>query len=98
MKLPHISPQRVNDVNLMDTFIQQGYKKTQLASLNRCRMYLKVIWLSDITSVDGKSIEPTKYKGIDHSNYQSRYSWPPINDQSPQNGRSGDQLYDNALI
>ena len=49
---------RENDQFLMDIFSNQGYNKNKLRAINRCRIYLRVITLSDIGTYDGKTICP----------------------------------------
>jgi len=39
---------RLCDTELMQLFIQQGYRKNKLAALNRCWMYTHAIFISDI--------------------------------------------------
>ena len=48
--------QATQDTNLMRSFWEHGADKTELSKLNMCRMFLKVISVSDITSIDGKEI------------------------------------------
>ena len=83
MPPPKLVPNRENDTNLMERFIQYGYSKAHLSSLNRCRMYLKALWLSDITTVDGKNITKTSYQGKYQPNYKSTYTWPTIQRPKP---------------
>ncbi len=55
---------RYNDHSLMDHFMKLGFSDTQLGILNRCRLYLQVIHLSDIASADGSIIIPDCKQGI----------------------------------
>ena len=41
---------RENGRDLMESFINSGYHGHNLAAINRCRLFLKVILLSDITT------------------------------------------------
>ena len=52
---------RKNDRNIMESFVNNGYHSHQLASINRCRIFLKVIHLSDITTGDGQYISRDAY-------------------------------------
>lgn len=45
--------QRTHDVALMDFFVSQNYDRKRLMAINRCRVFLKVLFLSDICSADG---------------------------------------------
>ncbi len=47
---------RQNDIALMDYFVSLHLKPKLLRVLNRCRIYLQVIYLSDVCSADGSHI------------------------------------------
>ena len=47
------SSHRKNDVNIMDIFFEKVKNKKTLHKLNSCRIFLKVLTVSDITSLDG---------------------------------------------
>ena len=59
-------PKRVGDVFLMEAFEHQGYPKKQLQILNRCRIYLQVVMLSDIMTGNGDSFTMTFRSERDH--------------------------------
>ena len=42
------TPQQENDVFLMEIFVHEGYSKAKLAKINRCRLYLGALTLSDV--------------------------------------------------
>ncbi len=46
--LPELMPNHLHDVELMQVFAQHGFRSQDLSALNWCRMFLKVIWVSDI--------------------------------------------------
>ena len=46
-------PQRRNDTTIMDLVQQYNYTNTNLRHINTYRQYLKVIYVSDITTPDG---------------------------------------------
>ena len=73
------SAQREHDICIM-TVAAQLYDGTDLFKINQCRIALKVTYLSDITSVDGKRILQAYYIGKGHSDAgrQSRLQWPPM--------------------
>jgi hypothetical protein len=50
-------PLRLSDQLLIPTFYRLGYRGTELVRLNQCRLYLRVTWLSEIVTGDGKNIE-----------------------------------------
>jgi hypothetical protein len=68
--------QRRNDQSLMDHFQSLGYSATQLSTLNRCRLYLQVLFLSDLTSADGTVIIPACKQGQRLVDRISDLNWP----------------------
>ena len=50
--LPRLAPFTTNDVFLMDAFIEASFDRHELRLLNECRMFLRVITLSDICTAD----------------------------------------------
>jgi hypothetical protein len=72
---------RIEDIALMDHFVQQGYKPAQLTQLNRCRLYLQAITLAGIVSADGQCMIPDVLAGIPLSDRKSTIQWP--NQQRP---------------
>jgi hypothetical protein len=67
---------RKYDSSLMDQFLKLGFTDTQLCTLNRCRVYLQVIFLSDITSADGSIIIPECKQGVRLADRVSVLQWP----------------------
>ena len=61
---PH---RRANEKNMMNSFIANGYHGAQLSAINRCRLYLQVHSLSNITTGDGIRIEKSSYNGQTYS-------------------------------
>jgi len=61
--LMDITPRRQQDRELMHIFARGGYCDAELALLNCCRMYLKVIWLSDICNGSSTEIEHQFWTG-----------------------------------
>ena len=72
---------RIDDIALMEHFVNVGYPASQLAQLNRCRLYLQVITLADIVSADGSFILPDAFIGVPLSDRKSALKWP--NQQRP---------------
>ena len=73
----HMSPQRERDVILMDEFFQLKYSLGDLAAINRVRKAYRVLYLSDITNIEGTKINVT-YRD-DHQSIrqcQSKLCWP----------------------
>jgi len=54
----NILPQWQGDIELMQLFVQNGWKQTDLVNLNQCWMHLRVFLLLDITSGLGCLILP----------------------------------------
>jgi hypothetical protein len=67
---------REHDKVLMDYFIALGYSTHILGALNRCRIYLQVITLSDIVSADGSCIIPDIFHGLPLLDRCSTLKWP----------------------
>ena len=68
-------PQREGDVFLMEAFIEQGYTNTQLQILNRCRLYLGVMLLSEVMTGSGDSFTE-HYLCQREPQPRNRYNWP----------------------
>ena len=60
--------QRQYDRALMEVFSSWGLKKKELQAINRCRIYLKVIFVSDITKYNGTHIMREAYEVITFRN------------------------------
>ena len=75
-RTPSLRLQREGDAFLMEAFIEAGYQGEELAQLNRCRMFLQVVTVADISSGDGtKLLRSTKHKRTDSPSAR-RYQWP----------------------
>ena len=68
-------PRREGDAAIMARFIEAGNRGKQLAVLNRCRLYLRIVSLADILDGHGTSLLPGVLNGS-ISNPQERYIWP----------------------
>jgi ribonuclease HI len=60
----------------MDHFVRQCYMTGQIESINRCRVYLQVLMLADITSADGKHIMVPLLSGHHLKDRRSTLHWP----------------------
>ena len=66
-----------NDVALMDAVIQaKFFSRDEVECINRCRLYMKVFFLSDIVSGNGKLILQEVYEGREIKDRTSRWQWP----------------------
>jgi len=79
------SPLRQHDVELMRLFIRAGYQTTDLNTLNRCRMYLQVIFLSEICEATGNKMEQYLWKQPQVT--KSAFCWPKIPKPTPTEWR-----------
>jgi len=59
----------------MEVFLRTGYRSLELATLNQCRMYLQVVFLSDICNGHGMAIENQFWTGKAISD-KHHYCWP----------------------
>jgi hypothetical protein len=85
-------PQRQNDQSIMSLATLYTYREGELRKINRCRIYLRVLSVSDITYFDGTRVLQTCYDGLlSVDNTTIRWS----NQQRPQKvvGQSGDNSY-----
>ena len=71
-----LKTKRDNDKFIMEAFHNANYSKKELLKLNRCRMYLKVDTLSDITNGMGDRICRLTYNGQRTHNFKRTYDWP----------------------
>ena len=68
--------QREGDQFLIPLFWNLGFRKSNLAALNRCRMFLQVTTVSDLSSGDGTSILECYWQGRLHPHAHTNYKWP----------------------
>jgi hypothetical protein len=74
---------RENDQFIMEDFIRQRIPLKHMWILNRCRLYLQVITLSNFTTADGLIILPEVKQGIRIEDRPSTLQWP-TQDDPPQ--------------
>jgi hypothetical protein len=67
---------RKGDVALMEVFADKNFTAKEMKDINRCRMYLQVFYLSDITVIAGHHIEPWLTKGKRDDMRSSKWEWP----------------------
>jgi len=85
---------RQQDVELMQLFIRAGYWTTDLNTLNRCRMYSRVIFLSDICEAMGNKMEQYLWKQPQVT--ESVFHWPTIPKPTPTEWRLWQQAIQRA--
>ena len=76
LEVPELPLQRENDVLLIPLFGELGYTSQELVQLNRCRIFLKVISLSDIVTGCGTKIRLNCWNGNTDALWVSIYQWP----------------------
>jgi hypothetical protein len=65
-----------NDLNIMEYLVSQKFSPKQLIRLNRCRLYLQLLSLSDMVSADGKQIISSVLEGRQLVDRRSSLEWP----------------------
>jgi len=71
-----LTPPREKDCLIMKALIESGISIEDLTSSNKCRMYLKALYVSDITSGDGNYINDTAWEGVPDDYPERKKSWP----------------------
>jgi hypothetical protein len=70
-------PNRKNDVAMMDSLTEtEEFTATDLKDINRCRIYLRVFYISDIAPHDGQGIAKWARKGWRYAGWKSSWAWP----------------------
>jgi hypothetical protein len=72
---PQLQLARERDEFLMLKFAAFGYRKTQLAELNLCRLYCHASRISDLTTGDGRRIRTQSWKGYPTESSGTEYVW-----------------------
>ena len=67
---------RQHDSFIMRRAVEAKFSFTQLDAINRCRVYLQVLTVSEITTADGEFIAEKAWAGIRDTTVTSRYNWP----------------------
>jgi hypothetical protein len=57
MLFPTIAPPQEHDQVIMEIIFSQNFDFTEITRINRCRVYLQTLFISDITAADGKYLE-----------------------------------------
>jgi hypothetical protein len=91
--LPKLRKLRANDRFLMEIFLEQGYRGSELETLNGCRQALHVTTLADISSMDGVNILRWAWDGKPGLRKLSSSGWP----REPKINRDGWTLWQQAL-
>ena len=87
--------QREHDYHLMDKALETGiYNKKQLEMINNCRLYLNVTTISDLSDIQGMSLEASARNGR-YDLLPSRPRWLNIIQRKP--GRKSWRLWNQLL-
>lgn len=71
----HLHAQRVNDATIMETVMSTTSHVPTIKSINRVRMKLKVLWLSDIVTADGRHID-RRFLKDGYNIIRNSHQWP----------------------
>jgi len=91
----NIPPQRQGNIELMQLFVQNGWKQPELFTLNQCRMYLKIFLLSNIIIRSGVSIAAQFWDQLQPA--ESTLRWPQTNLPAPPAWNTWRQALTTAL-
>jgi hypothetical protein len=70
----------------MDEFTRQGLSDRQMQDANKCRIYLRAFYVSDITDLGGKSIEEWAKHGKRQATRTIKWNWPVQQIEKLENG------------
>ena len=73
---PDLQPLRVNDVFLMQAFVDSRFRGADLKILNFTRKLLEAITLADIATVDGRMITKQAFEAIASNGMRGETNWP----------------------
>ena len=73
---PNLQPLCLNDVFLMQSFVDSGFRGADLKSLNFTRKFLEAITLADIATVDGRRITQQAFEAIASNGLRGETNWP----------------------
>lgn len=76
LQVPDIPLQREFDSLLIPMFMAKGFQNEELQQLNRCRIFLKVTTLSDITCGFGEMITQEAWNGRCNDFRSTEHEWP----------------------
>ena len=74
--VPELELQREGDQYLIRVFQKAGYQGMVLRRLNRCRMFLQVVTVSDIATGCGRFVSTSGWAGKLDTTRSVRYDWP----------------------
>ena len=78
-RCPFPSLQRQHDSCIMQALVEKysdKFTKGEMCSINRCRLHLQVLFLSDIVNGQGNRVTSKAINGIRDSHRRSQWIWP----------------------
>ena len=78
-----LEPARRNDMLIMHALSRQGYSMETMSILNKCRIYLQVFTLADISTASGQRIIPSYLSGRRDPHRPSRFAWRTVHRPTP---------------
>jgi hypothetical protein len=87
MGTPKWQPQRQRDRTIMDMALTSISHIPTLISINKIRMYMKVVWISDITMADGRHLDPRYLHHQETYPVHNNFCWPLKHSCTPQDWR-----------
>ena len=76
MKYDELPTPRRGDVVIMELAMETGFEKEELMSMSRVKGKLGVIFLSDITTADGKYLEKFACNPQESSEARTKFNFP----------------------
>ena len=71
----NIELQRRNDKCIMNEVLQSNLSKSKIIQVNACRLYVRVIYLSNMIEPDGRTIDMNIYSGKRSAYPKSKFPW-----------------------
>ena len=79
-------PLREHDRTIM-SLCRANFTTTELITINRCRLFLRVSTIAEITTADGTKLHPTVWRGVHPPNSESKLLWPRQSKPPPPSWR-----------
>jgi hypothetical protein len=73
---PHLPPNREHDYTIMEKVLESIQDKKILQSINRIRMELKLVWMSEMTVANGRTIDRRYLHTAATTFPRNKYRWP----------------------
>ena len=99
VEIPYLYlPQKLRELDVaIMSLPQEGFSITELVLVNRCRLFLRVTTLSEISTDDGAKIYPEVWRGHPPPNSFSKLLWPRQHRPPPSSWRVWRKFLQQAL-